>query len=96
MVNLGMAIAAADLRMVDAHIVQGERHVTQQEELIAWLKSRGHPTEMAERLLTDFRSALVQHRAHRQTMLLETEQDPLRPCAVAPAPLPVAEPQQKG
>ena len=74
-----MAFTAAHVQMVDDHIAQGERHVTRQEELIAWLKSRGHPTDMAERLLTDFQSTLVQHRAHRDIMLLETESDPLSP-----------------
>lgn len=64
-----MAYTAADVRMVDAHIAQGERHVTRQEELIAWLKSRGHATETAEELLDEFKSSLVQHRAHREMML---------------------------
>lgn len=49
-----MTFSAADLRMADAHIAQAERHISRQEELIAWLQSRGHPTEMAKRLLEDF------------------------------------------
>jgi hypothetical protein len=64
-----MAFSSADLRMVDDHIAQGERHVTRQEELIAWLKSRGHPTETAEQLLVEFQSTLMQHRAHRDLMM---------------------------
>ena len=68
-----MAFTAADLQMVDDHIAQGERHVTRQEEIVAWLKSRGHPTEMAEQLLAEFQSALVQHRLHRDLMLHENE-----------------------
>jgi hypothetical protein len=64
-----MAFSPADLRMVDDHIAQGERHVTRQEELIAWLRSRGHPTDQAEQLLTEFQSTLIQHRAHRELML---------------------------
>ena len=63
-----MAYTAADLRMVDDHIAQGERHVTRQEEIVAWLKSRGHPTEVAEQLLAEFQSTLLQHRAHRDLM----------------------------
>lgn len=66
-----MAFSAADLKMVDDHIAQGERHVTRQEEIIAWLESRGHPTEAAERLLVEFQATLVQHKAHRDLMLLE-------------------------
>jgi len=64
-----MAFSAADLQMVDDHIAQGERHVSRQEELVAWLKSKGHPTDMAEQLLEEFRATLIQHRAHRDVML---------------------------
>ena len=71
-----MAFTAADLQMVDDHIAQGERHVTRQLEIIAWLKSRGHPTEMAEQLLTEFQSTLLQHRAHRDVMLREAGSQP--------------------
>lgn len=63
-----MAYSAADLRMVDDHIAQGERHVTRQLEIVEWLRSRGHPTEMAEQLLAEFQATLMQHRAHRDLM----------------------------
>ena len=66
-----MAFSAADLKMVDDHIAQGERHVSRQEELVAWLQSRGHPTEAAEELLVAFRATLFQHKAHRDLMLLD-------------------------
>ena len=59
--------------MVDDHIAQGERHVTRQEEIVAWLRSRGHPTDIAEELLAEFRSTLLQHRAHRDVMLRTNE-----------------------
>jgi hypothetical protein len=64
-----MAFSAADLRMVDDHIALAERHVTRQEELVAFLKSRGHPSEMAEELLVEFQATLEQHRAHRAVMI---------------------------
>ena len=73
-----MAFSPADLKMVDDHIAQGERHVTRQEELIARLKSGGHSTEMAEQLLMEFRSTLVQHRAHRELMLFENRAEEAR------------------
>ena len=76
-------VDAAELRMVEHHIAQGERHVVRQEELVAWLKLRGHPTEMAEQLLEEFRSTLVQHLHHRDVMLHEAEPDPLSPRAKA-------------
>lgn len=74
-----MAFNEADLRMADNHVAQGERHVARQLEIIAWLRERGHPTETAENLLTEFRSTLVQHRTHRDLMRMESEPDPLRP-----------------
>ena len=64
-----MAFSAADLQMVDDHIIQGERHVTRQEELVQWLRERGLPTVDAESLLEDFKATLIQHRAHRDMML---------------------------
>lgn len=64
-----VAYSAADLQMVDDHIALAERHVTRQEEIVAWLRSRGHPTEIAEQLLAEFRSSLDQHRAHREVMV---------------------------
>lgn len=84
-----MAFTSADLKMVDDHIAQGERHVTRQEELVAWLKSRGHPTEMAELLLAEFQATLAQHRAHRELMLFENRVSPVRFGLPEPAPLPI-------
>jgi hypothetical protein len=81
-----MAFTAADLRMVDDHIAQGERHVTRQAELLAWLGSRGHPTEMAEQLLVAFQSTLEQHRAHREVMLAANEIPMGRTSRPGPAP----------
>jgi len=66
-----MAFSAAELRMVDDHIALAERHVSRQEALVAWLRSRGHPTDVAEQLLTEFHLSLAQHRAHRDRILQE-------------------------
>jgi hypothetical protein len=63
-----MAYTAADLRMADDHIAQGERHIVQQEGLISRLRARGLPTHAAEDLLEEFRATLDQHREHRATM----------------------------
>jgi negative regulator of genetic competence, sporulation and motility len=59
--------------MVDDHIAQGERHVTRQVEIVAWLRNRGYPTEIAEQLLAEFESTLLQHRAHRELMRRSNE-----------------------
>ena len=90
----GMAFTPAQLEMVDHHIAQGERHVARQLELVEWLKSRGHPTDLAEQLLADFQSTLNQRRAHRELMLMEIEGDPLRPSGRAKA-RPRAKPSRK-
>jgi hypothetical protein len=64
-----MAFTADELRMVDDHITEGERHVTRQRELVKWLSSRGYPTEIAEQLLAEFEATLLEHRAHRDRLL---------------------------
>ena len=64
-----VAYTASDLEMVDRHIAQGERHVSQQEKLVLRLKSHGLPTDEAEQFLEDFRAMLLQHRSHREAML---------------------------
>ena len=74
-----MAFNAADLKMVDDHIAQGEHHVTRQGELVAWVKERGHPTDIAEELLAEFKATLLQHRAHRELMIAERDLDPFAP-----------------
>jgi hypothetical protein len=71
-----MAYTAADIQMVDDHIAQGERHVTRQEEIVAWLRSRGHPTSQAEELLAEFQLSLEQHRAHREVMIHSIDNPP--------------------
>jgi hypothetical protein len=73
-----MTFSGADLKMVDDHIAQGVRHVARQEELVAWLKERGHPTEVAEDLLVDFEATLLQHRAHRDRLMHERDEERLR------------------
>jgi len=81
-----MAFSAADLKMVDDHIAQCERHVTRQEEILAWLRSRAYPTEMAEQLLAEFQSTLMRHRAHRELMLFDNKIDRLGTWGRPPVP----------
>jgi len=64
-----MTYSAADVRMVEEHIVQGERHVVRQQELIDRLRGLGLPTAEAERLLREFQETLQQHWDHRAAML---------------------------
>jgi len=68
-----MAYTAADLKMVEDHIAQGERHVARQREILAFLSSRGYPTDQAQWLLTAFEATLLQHREHRELMLADSD-----------------------
>ena len=68
-VHSHVAYTAADIKMVEDHIAQGERHIIQQEELITRLTERGLPTESADELLAEFRALLQQHWDHRTEML---------------------------
>lgn len=53
-----------DLEMVRRHVREGEVHVKRQEEIIAELKLRGAPTDVAVILLEQFEDVLRQHKAH--------------------------------
>jgi hypothetical protein len=64
-----MAYSPADVQMVESHIVQGERHIVRQQELIGRLRKHGLPTGDAEQLLAQFRDTLRQHWEHREAML---------------------------
>lgn len=64
-----MAYTAADLRMADDHIAQGEQHIVRQEQLISRMRSKGLPTNVAELLLDEFQHTLRQHRDHRVLMV---------------------------
>lgn len=64
-----MDYSPADLKKVDEHIAQGERHILRQEELLTWMRSRGLPTETAEELLGELVATLKQHRDHRNRMI---------------------------
>lgn len=69
MLCLAMTYSAADVQMVENHIVQGERHIVRQQQLIDRLHHHGLPTAEAERLLIQFRDTLQQHWLHRAAML---------------------------
>jgi hypothetical protein len=68
-----MPSQSAELQMVEDHIAQGERHVTQQEDLLEWMIGRALPTDEAEDLLEEFKATLLQHREHRARMLRESQ-----------------------
>ena len=56
--------AETDLQMAERHVRAGERNVADQQEMVSYLRSRGHPTEEAEQLLLTFIAILETHREH--------------------------------
>ena len=58
------AVTETELEMVKRHVLEGERHLANQVELIDWLKERGYPTEIAERLLTNLEDMQRLHLEH--------------------------------
>ena len=70
-----MAFTVAELRMVEDHIAQGERHIIGQEELISRLRSRGLPTGEAEELLRWFRETLREHHEHHDRICKDLDGD---------------------
>jgi hypothetical protein len=68
-----MAYTAADVQMAEGHILQGERHIALQHELINRLREHGLPTEAAEQLLVTFQDTMHSHWEHRAAMLESIE-----------------------
>ena len=54
--------------MAERHIAEGEQHIVRQEELLTRLRAKGLPTADAEKLLTIFNEAQVEHRKHRDAI----------------------------
>ena len=50
--------------MVERHIRHGERHVTNQREILAHLRKHGHSIELAEKLLANWEDMLEMHYQH--------------------------------
>lgn len=59
-----MAGAETELEMVERHIRAGERHVANQQEIVAFLRSHNYPSEQAEELLVNLTDLLRLHREH--------------------------------
>lgn len=60
----------ADLAMASRHIAQGEEHVARQERLVTTLRGKGHPIDAAVELLGNLNAALIEHRTHRDAILV--------------------------
>jgi hypothetical protein len=65
--------------MAERHVRVGERHVADQRKIIAELCTDGHPTDLAEQLLTTFEESLEMHRQRLAQIMVErvaTERGP--------------------
>ena len=59
-----MVEAETELEMVERHVREGERHVANQREILAFLRRHNHPTELAETLLANLEAMQSLHRKH--------------------------------
>jgi hypothetical protein len=65
-----------ELSNAEQHVLDGERHVARQYEIIAELKVQGHSIELAERLLENFQGLLQIHRDHLARIIASPHLDP--------------------
>ena len=56
--------SATELKMIERHIREGERHLEHQRQIISWLRDHHYPTLEAEKLLTNLEDAQRTHRHH--------------------------------
>ena len=59
------------LAEAERHIVDGARHIYNQELRLAFIERRGHDSKLARDLLETFRRMQVQHVAHYDLILSE-------------------------
>jgi hypothetical protein len=59
-----MRATDTDFQTVRRHIREGETRVANQREVVAFLRDRGHPTDLAECLLENLETALDNHWQH--------------------------------
>lgn len=60
-----MSYTLGDFEMSVQHVAEAERHVADQQRLVAHLESEGLPTKEARELLELFRATLASHREHK-------------------------------
>jgi hypothetical protein len=60
---------AEQIDMIRRHIVEGERHVAAQRDIVERLHDLGADTALAEDLLEEFEATLAQHQVHLAQML---------------------------
>ena len=65
----GMRAGETELEMVQRHVLQKERHVSRQLEIISDMQVRKQPTGVAESLLFNFEESLSAHKVHLSELI---------------------------
>ena len=63
-----MTTGETELEMVQRHVLQGERHVLRQLEIISVMQARNQPTSLAKDLLFSFDTSLRAHKAYLEQL----------------------------
>lgn len=59
-----------EFEMVQRHVREGAAHVARQQEIVDQFRANGNPTELAEKVLADFREMQVEHEAHLRRLTI--------------------------
>jgi hypothetical protein len=65
------ALLKQHLELAERHVLEGDRHVMRQRELVAELERDGHDTTDANILLRQFEDLLAVHIQHRDRLRTE-------------------------
>ncbi len=79
------------LALAEKAVIEGERHIQHQEQVVAELDRDGHDTREALALLATFRRLQAEHVAHRDFLLRKLGQPPRLQPADGKASKPVHE-----
>jgi hypothetical protein len=58
-----------ELVRANRDIAEGERRITEQQDLLTRMHNAGHDTRQGERLLTTLQATLLEWQAHRELIL---------------------------
>lgn len=56
---------------VERHISEGDRHIREQQERIAWMEAKGYDTTRSKELLRTFLAVRASHYSHMSRLLRE-------------------------
>ena len=59
------------LAEAERHVALGEKHIARQTDVVAYLKERGYPVQLAIDLLHTYQAAQANHLRHRDAIRAE-------------------------